>query len=422
MYKKQKLKNGLRLITAPLKDTKAVTVLILLPVGSRYEVEKNNGVSHFIEHLMFKGTEKRPTSLDLTKELDAIGAEYNAFTSKDHTGYYIKASADNLELAFDILSDMIFNSTLKPEEIEKERGVIVEEINMYEDNPMMFIQTIFEETLFEESPLGRWISGPREIIKKISRQEIIKYRDNHYYPANMVVTVAGKFSEKKVKNLAEKYFGKSRLKKHKPNFEPFSSKQNGPRVKINYKETEQVQLCLGVPAFALDDPKMYPLYLLAVILGGNMSSRLFASVREEKGLAYYIRTDISHYQDTGNFLVQAGLDKNRIQEAIILILSELKKTALQGVTPKELLSAKNFLKGKLILDLEDCESFADWFGKQELLSKKILKPEDKIKKIFDVKLEQVKQVAEELFKSQKLNLALIGPFKDKDKFKSLLKF
>jgi len=422
MYKKQKLSNGLRLITAPLKDTKAVTVLVLFPVGSRHETKEINGVSHFIEHLMFKGTQKRPTSLDLTKALDAVGAEYNAFTSKDHTGYYIKAASENIELAFDILSDMVLNSTFKSEEIEKERGVIVEEINMYEDNPMIFIQTLFEEIIFPNSALGRWISGPKELIKNISRDKIISYRDSHYFPGNMVVTVAGNFSEKKVKILANKYFGQKAQNKVKPKFDTFVLNQKSPQIKLNYKETEQVQLCLGTPAYALDDPRNYPLYLLGVILGGNMSSRLFASVREDQGLAYYIRADMAHYQDTGSFLVQAGIDKKRIKEAITLILSELKKTATGGVTEKELEDAKNFLRGKLVLDLEDCESYADWFGKQELLSKKILKPDEKIKKIFSVRKSDVQKVAQELFVNKNLNLALIGPFKEEAEFVDLLKF
>jgi len=422
MYQKSKLKNGLTLITAPLKETKAVTVLVLLPVGSRYEMPGINGASHFIEHLMFKGTKRRPTSLDITKELDSVGAEFNAFTSKDHTGYYIKAAADEIELAFDILSDMIFNSVFDPKEITKEKGVIIEEINMYEDNPLLYLGALFEETVFGNHPLGWLISGPKKVIRNISREKILNYKNKFYQSKNIVLTVSGNFKQNQVKKLAIKYFSNNSAEKSKPNFTKVKIKQTRPKVNLLYKPTEQVQLGLGFPACSLSDPKMYPLYLLAVILGGNMSSRLFTSVREKYGLAYYIKTDLSAYQDIGTLLIQAGLDKKRIKEAISLILSELKIIRDEGVTSKELESAKEFLKGKLILDLEDSESVADWFGKQELLLDKILTPEEKIKRIFAVKINEVKKIAQEIINEKKLNLALIGPFKNKKEFLDLLKF
>jgi len=421
MYQKTKLKNGLTLLTAPLKETKAVTVLVLLPVGSRYETQTINGSSHFIEHLMFKGTKKRPTSLDITKELDSVGAEYNAFTSKDHTGYYIKISADKIELAFDLLSDMLFNSVFDANEINKERGVIIEEINMYEDNPLMYLGAFFEETVFGDQPLGWHISGPRQVIKKITRRQIIQFKDKFYKPSQMILSVAGNFKKAHVSSLTKKYFGKSFSNKTKNNFKTIKLNQIKPKVNIRYQNTQQVQLGLGVPSYGSNNSKLYALYLLAVILGGNMSSRLFMKVREEKGLAYYIKSDISSYRDVGALLIQAGLDKRRIKEAITLILKELRNVKENGVTEKELKSAKEFLKGKLILDLEDSESVCDWYGKQELLLNKTLTPEEKLNKIFNVKIQQIKKVAEELLKEEKLNLVLIGPFKNKSEFQKLLK-
>jgi predicted Zn-dependent peptidase len=422
MYSKTKLKNGLNLILAPLSGTKAVTALVLLPAGSRHEDAKINGASHFIEHLLFKGTKKRPTSLDITKELDSVGAEFNAFTGKDHTGYYIKAAGEYLDLAFDILSDMIFNSVFDSAEIEKERGVIVEEINMYQDNPLMYVPVLFEQTIFPNSSLGRTISGSREIIRKITRAEILAYKDKFYQPSQMTVVVSGNFKKNQVLNLAKKYFADKKNVKSKNNFLPVRINQSKPRVGLIYKETEQVQICLGLPAYSLFDPKIYPLYLLAVILGGNMSSRLFASVREQRGLAYYIKADLGTYQDIGSLVIQAGLDKSRIKEAIILILAELKKIRDSGVTDKELKSAQEFLKGKLILEWEDSENVADWYGKQDLLVGKILTPEQKIKKIFGVDKNQVKQIGRDLVRGARLNLALIGPFKEKREFEKLLKF
>ena len=421
MYQKQKLTNGLTLITAPLKETKAATVLVLLPVGSRYETKNLNGASHFVEHLLFKGTKKRPTSLDLTKELDAVGAEYNAFTSKDHTGYYIKLAAEKIELAFDILADMIFNSTFPPSEIEKERGVIIEEINMYQDNPLMYLPILFGQTIFGRHPLGWSIAGPKKVIKKISRHDLLSYKEKHYQPGQMVLTVAGNFKDSPVKNLAKKYFGFSQGRKNKINFSQIKINQHQPQLGLLFKKSEQVQLGLGFPAYALGDRRIFPLYLLAVILGGNMSSRLFTVVREQHGLAYYIKTELDAFQDSGIFLVAAGLDKKRINQAITLILQELKKIRTNGVAVKELADAKNFLKGKLVLELEDSESVADWYGKQQLLLNKIYTPEERLKKIFAVSQMQIKKVAWQLFQQKQLNLALIGPFKKKGKFEKLLK-
>ncbi|MFA5021729.1 MAG: pitrilysin family protein [Patescibacteria group bacterium] len=422
MYSKSKLKNGLTLITAPLPETKAVTVLVVLPVGSRYETKNINGVSHFIEHLVFKGTKRRPTSLDISKELDSVGAEFNAYTAKDHTGYHIKIAADKIELAFDVLADIIFNATLEPVEIAKERGVILEEINMYRDNPLFYVQQLFEQTIFPNHSLGQLISGPKDVIKKISRAQILQYKNKFYQPSNMVVTVAGNFGQKKVLNLTKKYFGQKAKVNRPVKFLPFKTKQSKPQVSLNFRQTEQIQICLGVPSYSLINPKIYPLYLLAVILGGNMSSRLFINVREKYGLAYYIKSDLSSYQDIGSFVIQAGLDKDRIKQAIGLILAELKNIREQGVTVKELSRAKEFLKGKLILGLEDSENVADWYSKQELLINKIDTPQQQLKKIFAVSQKDIKKVAAELILDKKLNLSLIGPFKQKAEFEKLLKF
>jgi len=421
MFKKFKLKNGLRIIVAPLHETEAVTVLVLVKVGSRYEIKRINGVSHFVEHLMFKGTKKRPTTLDISKELDGVGADYNAFTAKDYTGYYIKANHEKIELALDILSDILYNSKFEDQEIARERGVIIEEINMYEDNPMMYMEDFFEQTVYGDNSLGWQISGPKQVIQKISRKNIFDYYKKYYQPANMLVAVSGKV-DKTVTNLIKKYFeagepsGSGKLLYKKIIF-----KQKKPQVKIKHKQTEQVQLALGFPAYSYFDEKLYPLYLLSVILGGNMSSRLFISIREKKGLCYFIRSAVNVYQDTGNLMIQAGLDKTRIKEAIKEILGELQKVKKGGVTANELRKAKDFIKGKLILDLESSDHVASWLAKQELLKEKILTPSDQIKRLEKVTLQQVKGVANEIVKNKKINLSLIGPYKKVDDFRRLLK-
>ena len=420
MYKKTTLKNGLRIITHPLRETKAVTVLVLFKVGSRYEPKNVNGVSHFIEHLMFKGTKKRPNTLAISQELDSVGASYNAFTSKDFTGYFIKINYEKFELAMDLLSDLLFNSIFRLSDINKERGVIIEEINLYEDNPMYYIGDLFEKTIFGENSLGRLIIGTRQNIKNVSRQQILDYIKKHYIPANSVISVAGNIKHSDIK-LIKKYFDKTDQLSQATEFQKINIKQNAPRVNILYKETEQVHLCLGVPAFSYFHKDIYALYILDAILGASMSSRLFEKIRVQQSLAYLVRSSADVYEDTGNFHVRAGLDKNRIYEAVESILEELKKVRDKGVTKEELNKAKEYLKGHIVLELEDSQNIAQWYGQQELLLRKTLTPEQKIVKIKKVTQADVARVAKSIIKADQLNLALIGPFKDRQKFQNLLK-
>jgi predicted Zn-dependent peptidase len=427
VFQKTILKNGLRLITAQIEGTQAITALVLFKVGSRYETKTENGVSHFIEHMMFKGTKRRPNTLALSKDLDRVGAEYNAFTSRDYTGYFVKVDAKKLDLAFDILSDMLLSSKFEGAEIEKEKGVISEEIRMYEDNPMMFIEDLFEETLFGgDHPLGRSVAGSVKGINSFSREMMVGYKEKYYTPNNAVLVLAGNLKGKKINNLAEKYFGK-KGESAKPSFRKFAypKKDNKFRIKIQHKKTEQVQLALGFPAYSYFDPKIYALNLLGVILGGNMSSRLFISIREKMGLCYFIKSYANIYEDTGNMIIQAGLDKTRIVPAVKAILDELNKVKKAGAKKEELERAKECIKGRLILTLEDSSNVADWYAKQELLMKEILTPEEKLKRIFSVSGDDIKKVANDIFLRDKLNLAMIGPvgeeeFKKQAKLNSFL--
>jgi len=420
MFKKITLKNGIRLILSPKKETEAVTCLVLFKVGSRYEPKNLNGISHFIEHMMFKGTKKRPSTLAISKELDGVGAEYNAFTSKDHTGYYIKIYYKKIELAFDILSDMLMNSIFKNEEIIREKNVIIEEINMYEDNPLMFIEELFEKTLFGAHPLGRLISGEKENIKGLSRNKILDYLKKFYLPHGMLISVAGNFDVKKITKLVEKYFNLEPKKRRLPDFKEIRIEQNKPKLSVKFKETEQVQLCLGFSAYSYFHKNVYAQLILAVILGGNMSSRLFINIRERRGLAYFVKSGINIYQDTGAFVVQAGLDKKRIEEAIVAIWEELKKIKKEGVSGPELKKGKDFLEGKMVLELEDSENIAAFLAKQELLVNKIETPQEKIKKINKVSKQDIQRVAKNIIQHKKLTLALIGPFKEKKRFSDLI--
>lgn len=421
MYKKSILNNGITLLEAPILGTNAVTVLILVKVGSRYEAKDINGVSHFIEHLFFKGTKKRPTTLSLSKVLDSVGAEYNAFTSKNVTGYYIKISNDNLKLALDVLSDMLTESLFLAEEINREKKVIIEEINMYEDNPMLYVEDVFESIVFKNNTLARKISGEKENIIKMKRSDILDFKNRFYSPENMVISVAGNV-DSKVVELINKYFVIDKLKKgnRKNKFTVFSNFQKEPQVKILYKDTAQVQLALGVPSLEFTNKDLPVLSLLNVILGGNMSSRLFIKVRERKGLAYFIKSDINTYEDTGSLMIQSGLDKSRIKEALKVILQELDKICKQGIKNFELDNAKSFIKGKSILNLEDSLHLAEWYAKQSIYTEEIKTPEQKFEQMMKVTPEQIQSLANKIIKKSKLNLALVGPFKEEKVFKDIL--
>lgn len=425
MYNKFELKNKFPVILVPQKDAKSLTLLALFRVGSRYEdIKIHHGVSHFLEHLMFKGTQKRPTTLDISKELDGIGAEFNAYTGKDHTGYYIRASADKLNLACDILSDILFNSKFDKKEIEREKGVIIEEIRMYEDQPMFYAEQLFESLVFKGNMLGEDIAGTEKSIKLMTQQNILDYYNSFYKPDNGVIVVAGKIN-KNTKNVLNNYFAQNNKKNNRvfeQKYEIFNPNQKTPRILMHFKETKQVHLAMGFPAYSYQHPDLYALHLLSVILGGNMSSRLFINVRERKGLCYYIKAQADIYQDTGNLMIRAGLDINKINEAITIIINELKQIRDKGIDSQELKKAKEFLKGRSVLQLEESNALAAYYSRQYILTDEVLTPEQKIKKIFAVTKGQVQKVAQDIIKQELFNLVMISPHKDKQKFLKLIKF
>jgi predicted Zn-dependent peptidase len=415
MYQKLKLKNGLPVILVPKKESQSVAVFLIYKVGSRYEKNKSiYGASHFIEHLMFKGTKKRPSTLAISKELDGIGADFNAYTAKDHTAYHIKANAENLDLACDILADMLNNSLFASKEIAKEKGVIIEEIKMYEDQPIQYAEILCEKLLFKGSNLEHNIAGTRESIKNIARQQIISYLKNFYSPQNAVLVVVGKIN-KDIKKVLNKYFVQPGFgnKFTKAEFVPFSRQQKEPQINLNYKKTNQAHLALAFPAYSYFHKDLYAFYLLAIILGGNMSSRLFINVREKQGLCYYIRAQADIYEDTGDLMIRSGVDITKLEKALKIIFQNLKQIRDKGITAAELAKAKKFIKGRLTLQLEELNDLADFYGREFLLAKRILTPEQKIKKIMAVTKMQVNKVAKDIIKKGKLSLVMISPFKDK---------
>ncbi len=420
MFKRIVRSDGSVLILVPKKETQAITFEVIYKVGSRQENIKNNGVSHFVEHLMFKGTPKRPNTIDISKELDGIGAEYNAFTGKEHTGYYITADASHLPLAIDMLSDMLNNSKFEATEMDRERGVIVEEINMYEDNPSFFVEEIYEDLLFQGSTLGKPIAGPREVIKTISRQSLYQYYKKNYYNGNAVIGVAGNFSEAKMQTLLKKYFPVTKKQTRNKIKKVANFVQNQPRIKLINRNLEQVQLILGFRTIASTDKRFMALQLLGNILGGTMSSRLFLQIRERMGLCYFIKAEVSGYEDISSFAVHSGLNKDKIYEALSAIKAELDRIKKDGITADELQKAKDNIRGRLILRLESPTSYLNFLAAQELLDKKIKDRQMTLQELEKITVSQINTLAKEVIDWKKSNLAIIGPFESSNKFLKIL--
>lgn len=420
-FKKTTLKNGLRIITVPSKETKTAAVLVLVKTGSKYETKDINGVSHFIEHILFKGTKKRPTPLKIVETLDKIGGEYNAVTSEEYTGFWAKVDAKHLNLALDWVSDIYLNALIKDKDINRERNVIIQEINMYFDNPMRYVWNRWMTLLYGDQPAGWDIAGTKETVSNVQREQFLKYIQEHYSAKNTVIAVAGKINHSKAVERIKKYFhsiSKSEVKDKMP----VQEKQTEPGLSIYYKKTDQTHLILGARAYDIFHPDKYALSLLGVILGGNMSSRLFIQVREKQGLAYYVHTGVDTDTDTGFLATSAGVDNKKVKRAIKTIVKEYQKISQRKVSQKELKKAKDYVKGRTLIDMESSDEQASYYAFQELLTDEILTVEEKFAKIEAVTIDDIQRVAQDIFRPEKLNLAMIGPFKDKNKFEKLLSF
>jgi len=420
MFKKTTIKNGLRIITVPQKNTQSLTVLVLVGTGSKYEKKEISGISHFLEHMYFKGTKKRPSTIAITETLDKVGGIYNAFTAEEYTGYFAKVAASHFDLSLDWVSDIFLNSTLPEKEVEKEKGVIVEEINMIYDNPISYVQTLWPKLLYGDQPAGWDIAGTKGSVSNINRELLVNYMKSQYVASNTIISVAGKIEENSVIKKIKKCFSKIKTTKPKKKAK-ILEEQEKPEALLRFRQTDQTHLCLGVRAFNLFHPKRYVQELLAVILGGMMSSRLFEEIRSKLGIAYYINTSSETNPDTGFLFTQAGLDNKNVEKGILTILKEYKKISQKMVSFSELKKAKDYLKGKTTLLLESSDAQASFYAGQELLEKKILTPKEIFAKINKVTQDDILEVAKEIFKPEKLNLALIGPFKDKERFQRLLK-
>ncbi|QQG47479.1 MAG: insulinase family protein [Candidatus Woesebacteria bacterium] len=420
---KHKLKNGLRVLVTPMPSVESATVTFWVGVGSKFEDKKIGGISHFTEHIVFKGSKKRPSAREISQAVDAMGGEFNAGTSKEWTNFYIKARASNLDKSMDVLSDMVLNPLLREEDIEKEKGVILEEMAMYEDTPVSKIGDVFENLIFENTSLGEDIIGTKDSVKSIKREDFLRYRKLHYHTENMLLTVAGGVKEKEVMELTEKYFGIIGNESKEKEETKIKVLQNRPRFKLVSKKNEQAHLILGYLGNKLDNSDQFKEEVLATILGGGMSSRLFIQVRERRGLAYSVRSDTDYYVDTGYIGTYAGVDPKKATEAIKVMIEEHNKMTskkLARISKEELAKAKEFIKGHLALALENTRKVNEYLAWKELLLNKLELPEDIYKGIDKVSVEDVIEVAKRIFKPQNLNLAIIGPFKDKSQFEKLL--
>lgn len=422
-FKKRTLPSGLRVLIVPMPSLESVTLSIWVKTGSRMETARINGLSHFLEHMFFKGTTNRPSAREISEEVDSFGGEFNAATSKDWTTYYIKARSANAEKVFDILSDMLLNPLLKEEEIEREKGVITEEINMYEDTPMYRIGDVFEQLIFEGNELGWDIAGTKKTVQGLKRSDFLNYIKRHYYAENIIITISGAIDEKRALTLAKKYLSKVNKVKNNNKVNEFKTRQKSPKLKLYTKKNDQTHLILGFLGDGRLYEKRYVQGILSAILGGGMSSRMFIEVRERRGLAYSVRTSVDRYTETGYISTYAGVDPKKATEATKVILDQYYGLAdgRYEISEKELKKAKEYVKGHLALALEDTKDINSFFADQELFQEKVRTPEEVFEAVDKVTIEDLLNEAKRLFVPERLNLAIIGPYKSDLEFAKIIK-
>jgi predicted Zn-dependent peptidase len=410
MYKITVLHNGLRVISHRMPTMQSIALGIWVKVGGRYESERNKGISHFLEHLLFKGSRKF-SYRKLKESIEGVGGSLNGFTSEESTCYLTKIPSRHLEISWDVLSDMVLNPLLPAQEVEKERAVILEEIKMYKDQPQVYVYDLLDALLWPGQPLGTPIIGTMDSIAKMKRKEILSFKERFYTPLNLVVSAAGQLKHDKLVRLAQKTFVRA---KEGPvsDFVKVKENQEAPSLKIFHKKTEQTHMALGFHSLKRDHSLRHALGILNVVLGANMSSRLFNEVREKRGLAYEIGTLVKRYLDTGVFLVHAGIDNAKIQEAVPLILGQLKVCKNELIGRDEFRRAKEFYLGQLILALEDTLDHMLWIGEYTTCLGRAYTLNEIIKEVGQVKREDVRMAARAVFQERKLNMALIGPLQD----------
>ncbi|HEX9896676.1 MAG TPA: pitrilysin family protein [Dehalococcoidales bacterium] len=410
MYRKETLGNGLKIITSAMPHTHSVSICIYLGVGSRYESNVQAGVSHFLEHLCFRGTQKRHSAKDISEAIEGVGGILNGGTDKELTVYWCKVALPHFQIALDVLADMVMNSRFESPDIERERRVIIEEIGMSRDSPHQLVGMFIDELLWPHHPLGRDVAGTRESVGNMSREQILDFLGCEYTPQNTVVSIAGNIQHDQIVEDVRRQFGDWSNRKRGLNYLAYEDKVN-PRLKVESRETEQTHLCLALPGISLTHPKRFTLDLLNVILGEGMSSRLFLEVRDKLGLAYNVHSYLDHFHDSGALTVYAGVEPKNLTVSLEAILKQL-ALLKEPVPQEELTKAKELSKGRLMLRMEDSRSVAGWMGGQETLNGYIQTVEEVIEKINEVTAEGMAEIARELFREDKLRLSVVGPVKD----------
>lgn len=410
-FKSKKLKNGLTLITVPIKDNPAVTVLVLVEVGSNYESLKDNGLSHFLEHMVFKGTPRRTSALAISHELEGLGAHYNAFTGNEYTGYYAKVESKHFSKVLDIVSDIYLNPLFEQKEIDKEKGVIIEEIRMYNDLPNRKVHENLEFLLYGDQPAGRNLAGSEESVKSFTRKDFVRYRNEHYIPRATTIVVSGNINEAKVAREVEKIFG-NLDDRSRANKQPVVESQNKPAFHLEKKDTDQTHIAMAFRTFPIADKRTAASRVLGAVLGAGMSSRLFQKLREEMGVCYYVRADAAAATDYGSFNISAGVDNSRVEEVVKVVLEECVRLKSELVSADELRRVKDYILGSTMLSLETSDALAEYYGTQQILKKKLKTPKQVAKLIESITPKQIQQIANEIFVKEHFNLALIGKYSD----------
>lgn len=419
MYQVARIQNGLTVATAEMPHMASVSLGVWVGVGGRYEPVELNGVSHFIEHMLFKGTRKR-SAKEISQAVEGIGGYLNAFTSEENTCFYSKARHDRFDELLEVLMDMFLNSVFDNSEIDKERDVIKEELAMYLDQPHQHVQELLNETLWPDHPLGRSLTGTEKTIDSMSRRQLLNYQDENYVTASTLLVAAGNLQHEKVVKSVRRYSDKFPRGK-RPHFQPFDSAQVRPRVRLFAKDTAQMQLALGIRACSRHDERRFPLRLLNTMLGENMSSRLFQVLREDHGLAYSIHSGLSFFDEVGSLIISAGLDADKLPQALKLIMRELRRCADKAPTAGEMRRARDYLIGQLDLGLESTENQMTWLGEQLLAYGKVVSPAETKRRLSEVTPTQVRTVAREFFRPERMNLAVVSPLKEERGLAELLR-
>ncbi len=419
MYQRTTLPNGLRVLTAPMPHTRSVAVSFYVGAGSRYETEPISGMSHFLEHMLFKGTERRPTSQEISEAVDAVGGILNAGTDRELTVYYAKVAAPHFPIALDLLVDMLRRPLMEQSEIEKERRVVIEELATVKDSPAQQADVLLDEIMWPAQPLGWDVAGTEESVNGLVRPAIVEYFRRQYVPNNIVLSIAGAVETEQVLDALGPLVADWAPGEPSGWF-PALNGQGEPRASIKYKRTEQAHISLAVRGVSNQDPDRYAVDLLSAILGEGMSCRLFMELRERRSLCYDIHSYTSHYLDTGAFSVYAGVEPSAAEEAVTAILAELARTK-DGIPEAELHKAKELTKGRLLLRMEDTRSVSGWVGAQEMLTGEVRSVDEVVERVEAVTTDDLSRVAVALFRPETLNMAIVGPYRSSKRFLPLLR-